>query len=179
MDAESLSKSLQVVVNLALLVGLPAALWQLVELTRTRNLQGILDTFSDFHERDAYRDRDAILARGPVEPEELDQSDYELYMRTADFFQRLGFLSRRGFISKKYVLDMYSGTVLAMWSCLCPFVQYMRTQQGLTNYSTDFEELAESAVSHRKRRYSAERIRFAEAGNKPWLGHKRGTQNGG
>lgn len=142
--------------------GIAFAVVQLRELRRARNLETIKLVFEGFHDRGAYAERDAILERGPVVPEEASSEERLLYMWTADYFQRLGFLSDQGFVSRDYINRMYSGTIISIWDCLEPFVGYMRGQAGLSNYSCDFQSLVESAREYRSRAYPGEALRFVQ-----------------
>jgi hypothetical protein len=142
-------------------LGVVFAVFQLRQIEKARHLETIKMVFEGFDDRAAYADRQRILDVGQVHVPSMTHEDFLTFMRTADYFQRMAFLSKRGFLSRRYILEMYSGTVVSMWQCLGPFALHMRSERGLSNYSCDFEELATAAIEYRSRRFPEEVLRFA------------------
>jgi hypothetical protein len=143
------------------IIGVGFAMTQIRLIQRARHLETIKMVFEGFHDREGYVERQRILAAGRVDVDSLTPEAFLTCMRTADYFQRIGFLTNHGFISRKYVIGMYSGTTISCWRCLQPFVRHMRKEVGLSNYSADFETLVGEAIRFRERKFPNENLRFA------------------
>jgi hypothetical protein len=153
-----------VVQTVVVVFGIGFAIVQLRQVRSARNLDTIQTVFEGFATTQAYKERWSILTAGTVRVDETDEEHFLLCMRTSDYFQRVGFLASHGFVDVAYVLRMYSGTILSLWQCLRPFVEYMRTTKGLSNYSYEFERLAKLAEAYRRTTFRGETIAFAASG---------------
>ena len=144
-----------------IVLGILFAVVQLRQVSMARNLETMKILFDGFDELSSYAQRKAILDTGPVDLATASEQDLLLYAQQADLFHSLGFYSRNRFVSRRYLLELYSGGIISMWQCLEPFVQYMRTEKGVSNYSHDFETLAAAARVYRAKKFPSENLSWA------------------
>ncbi|TMR04730.1 hypothetical protein ETD83_08060 [Actinomadura soli] len=163
---DELAEAATIIQAVTVILGILFAIMQLRQVSLARNLETMKSLFDGFAELSSYAERKAILDTGPVEPQTASEQDLLLYARHADFFHSLGFHSRNKFVSRRYLLELYSGGIISMWQCLEPFVQYMRDEKGVSNYSHDFEALAAAAQAYRAKNFPSESLRWA-AGSEP------------
>ncbi|MFD0689160.1 DUF4760 domain-containing protein [Actinomadura fibrosa] len=156
-----LADAAAIIQAIAVILGILFAVVQLRQVSMARNLETMNTLFDGFDELSTYAERKAILDTGPVDPATASERDLLLYARHADFFHSLGFYSRNKFVSRRYLLELYSGGIISMWQCLEPFVQYMRDEKGVSNYSHDFEDLATAARAFRAKRFPSENLSWA------------------
>src|SRR5712692_7589286 len=123
MSLNQLAELAVILQALILAVGIIFAVVPWLQAQKARHLATIEIVFEGFHNAEAYRERQAILARGPVAVKDISQDEQFKLMGTSDYFQRIGFLVNHRFISGRYVLQMYSGTIVSIWECVRPFVE--------------------------------------------------------
>ena len=138
---------MQVVQTLVVVAGVVFAAKQLKGVRVNRQLAALTMMFRDFHEEAAYERRHRVLAGPAVDMEKLSDQEHLDRMQVADFYQRIGYLCRCGFLDREHVLEMYAYAIRMAWESLEPYVKKRRVQEGIQNYSVDFEMLALAAIA--------------------------------
>lgn len=138
---------LQAIGTLVVVAGIGFAAKQLQDVRVNRQLTAINLMFRDFHDEAAYERRYRVLAGPVMDFEKLTDSEFLDRMQVADFYQRIGYLCRCGFLDRVHVMEMYGGAIRSAWTTLKPFVQMRRRDEDLPTYSRDFEMLAQAAFA--------------------------------
>jgi hypothetical protein len=150
-----------VVQTIVVLLGVRFAITSLRQSEASRNLEVIKALIDSLSSPEGYAERYAILDRGKVNPAVLSREDHLLYLRVCDHFQRISFLARQEFMSGDYLIRMFSATLVSIWGCVEEFVNYMRTQKGLSNFAVDFEWFASESASYRRKHFPGEALCLA------------------
>jgi hypothetical protein len=139
----------QVVASVAVVIGIPFALFQLREATRARNLEVLARTFEEFRSEVFFEDRRFVYSHEQFDYDCCDEAQRTRLERLINTYNRIAFLVLKGLTSRQLVLELYSGAFIASWQKLEGYVRARRAYTGFSDWAIHFEQIAELAEKYR------------------------------
>lgn len=121
------------------------------QTTQARRSDALLHAMDAYHTDQARADRRTVEKMPSLGFGDVDDEVRASYDRLTENFNRLGYLSRTGAVSKKEVLALYNASICANWVRLEEYVTGKRISLGYADYGRDFERLAKDAIEHIRR----------------------------
>ncbi|HUC24576.1 MAG TPA: DUF4760 domain-containing protein [Streptosporangiaceae bacterium] len=128
------------------------AVRQLKEMTKSRNLEGMLRIYEMIASEDARRSRRFIYEKLKSEPQDVSDEERRYVEDVSVMFDRVGALAEAGLIPEALLFQSHGEVITRMWDRLEPHILYRRRQPGNATHVSHFEKLAMSA-----RKYQAAR----------------------
>lgn len=145
--------------NVLSVILLVLTLIELFQSRKSRNGELLYSIFIDIHRTEFLNDIDWLTDyMNKLKKQEkfyydtLDPKDKRRIDNVIDVFTRIAYLCENHIVSRKHILNMYSGLIIQIWDLCKDYIAKKRRRTGIQNYACYFETMYKKAADFRKKK---------------------------
>lgn len=134
-------------------VGVPIAIWQLIEMKRARFLEASHHLFAELDDNASRECRRFIYTELPSDPKKVNRTQLDKAENVWVCLNRIAIRVEKKLFPKSLALEMYSGTVIRCWKKLKNHIEYQRKLRNDEEYMKPFERFFEECKRYKGEDY--------------------------